>query len=372
MNDYKFGNFVCSLREKKGLTQAQLATQLNVTAAAVSKWENGESKPRVDVLFKLAEILGVRAEELIAGEYLMDNTLDPETVKNIKEQYLYLQRVQSYSKASVKLRRILAWIIDWNIIGFSTLTFTSLVASILFNNQTEFSAAQFIALLVCILAYPICFMLRDLIFGGRSLGKRIVGLVVLDIQTGDKPKWWQLLLRNLFLIIFQVDLIIMLVRGRSIGDSAFHTVVVPKKSYQAKKNNSYDNINAEMINSYTPPKPTTARKRKKVWMIIVPSVIAFVLVLVTIILVSFHFVKKSPQYDVAYTYLITSEAFNELGVDEDKVIMTSYSSSTYRGKNTEPHYNVKFTFMVGFKSMEIICHKENDLWYVCEDCTAFS
>lgn len=34
---------------------------------------------------------------------------------------------------------------------------------------------------------------------------------------------------------FQVDLIIMLVRGRSIGDSAFHTVVVPKKSYQAKK-----------------------------------------------------------------------------------------------------------------------------------------
>lgn len=74
----------------------------------------------------------------------------------------------------MKLRRILAWIIDWNIIGFSTLTFTSLVAC-LFNNQTEFSAAQFIALLVCILAYPICFMLRDLIFGGRSLGKRIVG-----------------------------------------------------------------------------------------------------------------------------------------------------------------------------------------------------
>lgn len=52
MNDYKSGNFICSLREKKGLTQAELASMLSVTPAAVSKWENGESKPRTDTLFK--------------------------------------------------------------------------------------------------------------------------------------------------------------------------------------------------------------------------------------------------------------------------------------------------------------------------------
>lgn len=57
MNDYKFGNFLCRLREKNGMTQAQLAQMLDVTAAAVSKWENGESKPRIETLFALAQIL---------------------------------------------------------------------------------------------------------------------------------------------------------------------------------------------------------------------------------------------------------------------------------------------------------------------------
>ena len=73
MNDYNFGNFVCTLREKNGLTQAEIADRLGVTAAAVSKWENGSSKPRVEVLFKLAEILGVRPDELMAGHYIEEN-----------------------------------------------------------------------------------------------------------------------------------------------------------------------------------------------------------------------------------------------------------------------------------------------------------
>lgn len=85
MNDYNFGNFVCMLREKKGLTQADVAGMLGVTAAAVSKWENGSSKPRVEVLFKLAEILEVRPEELIAGHYIIEGSeLSAEGDKAIK------------------------------------------------------------------------------------------------------------------------------------------------------------------------------------------------------------------------------------------------------------------------------------------------
>ena len=53
MNDYKFGNFLCMLREKNGMTQADLASKLGVTPAAVSKWENGSSKPRVEILFQI-------------------------------------------------------------------------------------------------------------------------------------------------------------------------------------------------------------------------------------------------------------------------------------------------------------------------------
>ena len=76
------------LREKKGLTQADVAGMLGVTAAAVSKWENGSSKPRVAVLFKLAEILGVRPEELVAGHYIIEeselSTEGDKAIKNYK------------------------------------------------------------------------------------------------------------------------------------------------------------------------------------------------------------------------------------------------------------------------------------------------
>lgn len=87
MNDYKFGNFLRMLREKNGMTQADLSNKLGVTPAAVSKWENGSSKPRVEILFQLAHLLGVRAEELMSGQYIADETLDPEAVTQINEQY---------------------------------------------------------------------------------------------------------------------------------------------------------------------------------------------------------------------------------------------------------------------------------------------
>lgn len=43
MNMYKFGNYICKLREGKNLTQAELAGQLDVSDKSISKWENGGS-----------------------------------------------------------------------------------------------------------------------------------------------------------------------------------------------------------------------------------------------------------------------------------------------------------------------------------------
>ena len=43
MNMYKFGNYICKLREEKNLTQSELASILDVTDKSVSKWENGQA-----------------------------------------------------------------------------------------------------------------------------------------------------------------------------------------------------------------------------------------------------------------------------------------------------------------------------------------
>jgi DNA-binding XRE family transcriptional regulator len=45
MNNYRFGNYLCDLREKKNLSQKQLGLQLGISNKAISKWENGGGYP---------------------------------------------------------------------------------------------------------------------------------------------------------------------------------------------------------------------------------------------------------------------------------------------------------------------------------------
>ena len=68
MRDYNFGNFLHELRTKKSLTQQQIGALVGVSDKAVSKWENGSSKPRSDILYKLCDILEISVDELLSGE----------------------------------------------------------------------------------------------------------------------------------------------------------------------------------------------------------------------------------------------------------------------------------------------------------------
>ena len=66
MNDYKFGNRLFEKRKQLGLSQSQAARLLGVSDKAVSKWENGRSKPTTDTLRKLAALYKIPVEELLA------------------------------------------------------------------------------------------------------------------------------------------------------------------------------------------------------------------------------------------------------------------------------------------------------------------
>ena len=57
-----------SLREKKGMTQAELAEKIGVTDKAVSKWETKKGLPDITLIEPLAAALGVSVTELISGE----------------------------------------------------------------------------------------------------------------------------------------------------------------------------------------------------------------------------------------------------------------------------------------------------------------
>lgn len=64
MKNYGFGNYICELREKKGLSQSQLGEKLGVTNKAVSRWENGGAYPSTELMLPLAKELGVSIESL--------------------------------------------------------------------------------------------------------------------------------------------------------------------------------------------------------------------------------------------------------------------------------------------------------------------
>ena len=60
-----FGRRIARLRLMKGMTQERLANLANVSAQAVSKWENDLSYPDIMLLPVLADVFGVSVDELL-------------------------------------------------------------------------------------------------------------------------------------------------------------------------------------------------------------------------------------------------------------------------------------------------------------------
>lgn len=60
-----FGNNLSNILEAKGITQLELANELNVATSSVSYWCNGEKMPRMDKIELIAEYLGVTKSDLL-------------------------------------------------------------------------------------------------------------------------------------------------------------------------------------------------------------------------------------------------------------------------------------------------------------------
>jgi transcriptional regulator with XRE-family HTH domain len=56
-----------SVREEKGLTQAQLASQASITPAAISQIESGDRMPSTPILRRIASVLQVSIDYLLGA-----------------------------------------------------------------------------------------------------------------------------------------------------------------------------------------------------------------------------------------------------------------------------------------------------------------
>lgn len=59
MDQKKIGVFLKELRKEKELTQEQLAEIVQVSNRTVSRWENGNNMPDLDILIELSDFYEV-------------------------------------------------------------------------------------------------------------------------------------------------------------------------------------------------------------------------------------------------------------------------------------------------------------------------
>ena len=73
MDQQKIGRFLKELRKEKGITQEQLAEQFSVSNRTISRWENGNNMPDLDILIEISDYYEVDLREILNGERKSEN-----------------------------------------------------------------------------------------------------------------------------------------------------------------------------------------------------------------------------------------------------------------------------------------------------------
>ena len=84
MDKEKIGKFIVKLRKKKGISQADLAKEMQKSVKTIEKWEMGKRLPSILDLENLCFILNTTLNELLGGE--KSNMVDDDMI------FLYKQK----------------------------------------------------------------------------------------------------------------------------------------------------------------------------------------------------------------------------------------------------------------------------------------
>ena len=75
MNAYVTSATIKNLREKRNLTQADLAERIGVSSKTISKWETAKGLPDITLLQPLSQALGISVIELMNGQQITNKNI---------------------------------------------------------------------------------------------------------------------------------------------------------------------------------------------------------------------------------------------------------------------------------------------------------
>ena len=84
MDMRKIGQFLAGLRKEKAWTQEQLGEKLGVTNKTVSRWENGNHLPPVEMLQLLSDLYGLSINEILSAQRLNPDQYRQKAEENLK------------------------------------------------------------------------------------------------------------------------------------------------------------------------------------------------------------------------------------------------------------------------------------------------
>jgi transcriptional regulator with XRE-family HTH domain len=103
MNLEEMGNRIKKYRSRLGFTQQDLASALQVSPQAVSKWERGENAPDIAILPALSEVLGASVDSLLGADYRGNRTMEATVLFADMEGFSKLARESSPADLAIEL-----------------------------------------------------------------------------------------------------------------------------------------------------------------------------------------------------------------------------------------------------------------------------
>lgn len=85
MDTVRIGKFLAELRREKELTQEQLAEKLGTSNKTISRWENGNYMPPVEMLVEISRFYNVSINEILSGKRLDRDEEKQAAEENLKE-----------------------------------------------------------------------------------------------------------------------------------------------------------------------------------------------------------------------------------------------------------------------------------------------
>ena len=148
MNQENIGGFLIELSKQKGLTQQQIAEKFNVSNRTISRWENGNNMPDLDILIEISDYYEVGLREILNGERKSDN-MDKEIEETVLQAVDYTNAETERYNKRVRICNGIAL--------FLVLSYTLLKDTSFYDNPSVMAALDFMQglavglLLICLL-----------------------------------------------------------------------------------------------------------------------------------------------------------------------------------------------------------------------------